>query len=152
MNGHRPTRFAMLAWLAAAVAASGQARRQGQHALGAVRRLECSFSLVAAGEWQNGRADVRVTADRVPLRLTITDIDSVNGSATIRRAEGASSASVQLSGSNLYFLDVHGRGPALTTVFSQENTPGRLKAVHVETTPTPAQFDGDCEILDERGT
>jgi hypothetical protein len=142
----------MVASLAAAVAASGQQPRPGQHALGRVKRLECSFSAVAAGEWGNGRADVRVTAGRAALRFTITDIDSANGSATIRRADKPSSASVQLSGSNLYFLDVGGRGPALTTVFSQESTPGRLKAVHVETVPAPAQFSGDCEVLDERGT
>jgi hypothetical protein len=36
----------------------------------------------------------------------------------------------------------------LTTAFSQEQTPGRLKAVHTRTAPEVSQHYGDCEILE----
>ena len=78
----------------------------------------------------------------------IADIDSADGIATMTRAEGASSVTVQLSGSNLYFLDVRASGATLTTVFSQESQPGRLKAVHTQTESNLAQYYGDCEILE----
>jgi hypothetical protein len=138
----------MLIWLATAIALSGQDRSPGQHALSSIKRLKCSFRTSTAGDWQNGEPQVRVTERRNALGFTIADIDSADGIATMTRAEGASSVSVQLSGSNLYFLDVRASGAALTTVFSQESQPGRLKAVHTQTEPNLAQYYGDCEILE----
>ena len=138
----------MLVWLATVIALSGQDRSPGQQALSSITRLTCSLNTSTAGDWQGGEAQVRVTERKNALTFTIADINSADGIATMTTAEGASSVSVQLSGSNLYFLDVRARGAALTTVFSQESQPGRLKAVYLQTEPELAQYYGDCEILE----
>jgi len=140
----------MIALLAAAIVVSGQERVPGQRALNSVRRLECSFSMSAAGEWRAGALpEVRVIESTRSLRFRIIDIDPAGGTATIAGVDGTSSVSVQLSGSNLHFLDMRPNGAAmLTTVFSQERAPGRLKAVHTRTAPDVSQFYGDCEILE----
>jgi hypothetical protein len=137
-----------LIWLATTLVASGQDRSPGQRALNSIKRLKCSFGTSTAGNWQSGEPQVRVTELKNALSFTIADINSADGIATMTRAEGASSVSVQLSGSNLYFLDVRASGATLTTVFSQESQPGRLKAVHTQTEPNLAQYYGDCEILE----
>jgi hypothetical protein len=137
-----------LIWLATTLVASGQDRSPGQRALNSIKRLKCSFGTSTAGNWQSGEPQVRVAELKNALSFTIADIDSADGIATITRSERASSVSVQLSGSNLYFLDVRTSGATLTTVFSQESRPGRLKAVHTQTEPNLAQYYGDCEILE----
>jgi hypothetical protein len=138
----------ILIWLATTLVASGQDRGPGQRALSSIKQLKCSFRTSTTGDWQSGEPQVRVTELKNPLSFTIADINSADGIATMTRAEGASSVSVQLSGSNLYFLDVRASGATLTTVFSQESRPGRLKAVHTQTEPNLAQYYGDCEILE----
>ena len=144
----RAAQVVMLIWLATVIAASGQDRSPGQRALSSIKHLKCSFRTSTTGDWQSGEPQVRVTELRNALSFTIADIDSADGIATMTRAEGASSVSVQLSRSNLYFLDVRASGATLTTVFSQESQPGRLKAVHTQTEPNLAQYYGDCEILE----
>ena len=144
----RAARVVTLICLATTLVASGQDRRSGQRALNSIKRLKCSFGTSTAGSWQSGEPQVRVTELKNALSFTIADIDSADGIAKMTRSEGASSASVQLSGSNLYFLDVHASGATLTAVFSQESQPGRLKAVHTQTEPNLAQYYGDCEILE----
>jgi len=144
----RAARVVTLIWLATTLVASGQDRGSGQRALSSIKRLKCSFGTSTAGNWQSGEPQVRVTELKNDLGFTIADIDSADGIATMTRSEGASSVTVQLSGSNLYFLDVRTSGATLTTVFSQESQPGRLKAVHTQTEPNLAQYYGDCEILE----
>jgi hypothetical protein len=138
----------MLIWLATLTVASGQDRSPGQRALSSITRLKCSFRTSTAGDWQSGEPQIRVTERRNALSFTVTDIDAADGIATMTGDGGASSVSVQLSRSNLYFIDVRASGATLTTVFSQESQPGRLKAVHTQTAPDLTQFYGDCEILE----
>ena len=144
----RAARVVILIWLATTLVASGQDRGSGQRALSSIKQLKCSFRTATTGDWQSGEPQVRVTELKNALSFTIADIDSADGIATMTRSEGASSVTVQLSGSNLYFLDVRTSGATLTTVFSQESQPGRLKAVHTQTEPNLAHYYGDCEILE----
>jgi hypothetical protein len=128
------------------VLAGAQQRPANRNPLTMVKRLTCTFTATAVGSWPDAAPEIHVSTPSEPLVLTIADIDTDQGSATIAAAAGKSTATVTLNGSNLYFLDLRPNGyAALTTVFSQETRNKRLKAVHMRTEPTVAQYAGECD-------
>jgi hypothetical protein len=147
--------FTALAMATASLAAQSDPPNR----LTGIRRLTCQFTAAAGGAWQNGEAQARVKTTGT-LRLEITSIDTDDGSAEV--SGGASPHAhvvAQLRGWTLHFLDAEPDGGLnVTTVFSQETRPRRLKAVHTRTKylpisvpgfeaePEVSQYYGECEI------
>ena len=119
--------------------------------------LKCSFLTSAAATWQAGEPRVQVKNGSDRFVLTITDIDTQEGTAQAAGLGALAHVTVKLAGANLHVLDIRPAGSlAITTVFSQESHDGRLKAVHSRTDylgmpgfsaePTVSQYYGDCAV------
>ena len=106
--------------------------------------LKCTFSASAVRRGSDGEVE---PGNSPPVTLTVTDIVLADGTAQVDSGGAPHPATVQLTGSNLYLLDIGPAGSTLTTVFSQENRNKRLKAVHTRTEPDVAHFAGECEVL-----
>ena len=120
---------------------------QRQRSLESIQRLECVFTAGVSADWSGAEPSVRTLGAANRLTLNLSDINVVDGSATLRDGARTSSVSARSDRSNLYFFDLGSSGTAtLTTVFSQETRPGHLKAAHTRTGVDAAQFYGDCEI------
>lgn len=128
--------------------------------LDGIKKMTCTFSLLASGTWTAGVARASVNQSGRPLVLRFDMIDVDGGSADAFGAfvgvELASPIIVQRLGDGLQFTQMLRSGPLYaTTVFNQESRPGKLKAVHVrhESSPvavpgftsTPEQYYGECE-------
>ena len=129
----------------AALAAASQ-RLAPANPLPSVTGLKCVFTAAASAAPPD---DVQPRS-QPPLTVTITDIDLGDGTARVNAGDGSRAATAQITGSNLYVLEIGANAVTLTTVFSQESKDQRLKAVHTRTAPEVAHFAGDCEILKQR--
>jgi hypothetical protein len=144
--------------------ARGQRARRSRipdtsRALESLKSLKCAFPASAWATWEGGEPQAQ--AGRLPSAavLTITSIDTQEGSAQIDGAgfRAADHVTVKLTGSTLHFLDIGLNGTlGVLTVFARESHDGRLQAVYsraayVESRfgesapPTMSQFYGDCE-------
>ena len=134
--------------------AVGQSR-QLQLRLEATTRLDCSFSTLATGDWD----DVATTAAVTPseFELSFFDIDAEEGTAEADGQFGSSYIVVRYSSGYLHLMQMLGSGPLrLTTVLAQEAGDGRLMAIHTrhEYSPTilpgftsrPEMYLGACSI------
>ena len=118
-----------------------------QDVLESIVRLDCAFTVMAAGTWSGAAPTVRISTLKTPLALNLLQIDVVDGSAMSESAGRRWPVSVRSDRSNLYFLDIGLDGVSkMTTVFSQLTATGRLKAVHTRTARSAEQFYGDCTI------
>lgn len=117
--------------------------------------VECRFSRIATGDWQEG--EPALTAAAAELEAAFTDIDVETGTAEAQGRFGASYIVVRYAGGYLHFLQTLNSGPIyLTTIFAEEARPGRLKAVqtrHEYTeialpgyTSRPEMYIGDCAV------
>lgn len=128
--------------------------------LGGVKSLSCSFRIQAIGTWTAGvpKADVAPAKRAVSLRFDGIDVESgtASSSGAFVGVEIAVPIIVQRITGALQFTQMLRAGPLYaTTVFEQENRPGKFKAVHSrhETAPiavpgftwTPEQYYGECE-------
>jgi hypothetical protein len=149
--------FVVVAWLSAllgplpvagASAAQSSVRVVSQEVLESIEHLDCTFATRVSGTWVSAQPVVTVSEKAGQLSLDISEINVVDGSATARDRGRTAAVSARSDRSNLYFFEV---GPddavVLTTVFSQEAETGRLKAVHTRTGRNPAQFYGDCRVV-----
>lgn len=121
-----------------------------------VRRVTCTFSALAAGEWHdNGVADAHVK--KAPLTMSYDAIDADDGTARLNTQYGALPMIAKASIWSLHLLHTGSEGTVLlTTVFNRENRPGWFKAVHTvhELTPVglpnfasrPEQHYGECAV------
>ncbi|HZI78321.1 MAG TPA: hypothetical protein VFD69_02350 [Vicinamibacterales bacterium] len=122
-----------------------------------VKALRCRFPVAVSGTWKNG--EVAATPRTQELLINVTEIDIGDGTAEVAGTAGKAFVSAVLSGWSLYFVD-NGVGQLnVTTVFAQENSPGKLKAVHSRhgylqmqvgkfiSEPSVSQNYGECEIL-----
>ena len=124
---------------------TGTAPTVSQDFLESIVRLECAFTVMAAGTWSGAEPTVLVSTLKTPLALNVSEINVADGSATSESAGRRWPVSVRSDRSNLYFLDIGLDGVSrLTTVFSQLTVGGRLKAVHTRTARSAEQFYGDC--------
>lgn len=134
--------------------AFGQAALQRR--LAAATRIECRFTALATGTWNDGTPTASVTATE--LTASFFDINVDEGTAEAdSRFGGASLIIVRYSTGYLHFMQMSDAGPLhLTTVLARETSGGRLMAVHTrhEYTPTmipgftsrPEMYVGDCAI------
>lgn len=143
-----------LSMIAQSGAAFGQANTL-QRTLESAQRIECSFTTLATGTWED---DVpNVTVEPVDVEAVFFDINVGEATAEAESDFGASFIVVRYALGYLHFMQMSGAGPLyLTTVLAQESKDGRLKAVQTrhEYTQTiipgftsrPEMYVGDCAV------
>jgi hypothetical protein len=125
--------------------------------LAAATSLTCAFPASAAGKWTDGTAQAEVASRPNPFTLTITHIDTQEGTGQATGLGAPAEVTVKLVGANLHILDIRQNGAlGITTIFGDETQNGRLKAVHSRSeyasgrgaagAPAVAQYYGDCEL------
>jgi len=133
-----------------AVAQSGLDRR-----LAAAKKLDCSFSTFATGNWDKNTPSLAVKP--AELRAVFTSINVDEGTAEAETAYGASYITVRYAQGYLHIMQMSDAGPLyVTTVFARAAGEGRLMAVHtrLEYSPTvipgftsrPEVYIGTCAI------
>ena len=138
--------------LVLAVAVSTEAQVE----LADVTGLDCSFSTVASGTWNDGIAEA--SHDGVPLSLRFEEIDPDGATAEIVGPYGDSQIIVRQTGDYLHLVQMFLVGPLYTTtVIDRETTEGKRMAVHTrhEYTDTslpgftsrPEQYYGECVLI-----
>ncbi len=126
-----------------------------QRRLAAATRLDCRFTALATGSWDDGEPSATVT--ETELATSFFDINIDEGTAEADSRFGASLIIVRYTSGYLHLLQMSDAGPLhLTTVLARETTGGRLMAMHTrhEFAPTivpgftsrPEMYIGDCEI------
>ena len=142
---------------AGSIAQSGAQTADPPNPLKTVKALKCRFPSAVSGTWKNGEAVA--TPRTQELLINVTEIDVSDGTAEVAGTAGKAFVSAVLSGWSLYFVE-NGVGQLnVTTVFAQESSPGKLKAVHSRhgylqmqvgkfiAEPSVSQNYGDCEIV-----
>jgi hypothetical protein len=126
--------------------------------LTAVKRLKCRFPAAASAVWKGGQAQVQTKTQE--LQFDINAIDPQDGTAEYQGTAGRSYVTAVLSGWSIYFVENSVGQLNVTTVFAQEASPKKLKAVHSRhgylqmqvgryiAEPSVSQNYGECEILE----
>jgi hypothetical protein len=121
------------------------------------KALRCTFSLNTTANWKaDGSPDAAVKPSKLLLRFDTINTDE--GTAELRSGTVGTGVTAQLAGRNLHFIQSFRTGPLyVTTVFDQETTGGKLKAVHTRheflkvplegSTSSPEQYVGECEVV-----
>lgn len=156
MNWLRPLAptFLTALILAHAGAASAQSRDLQQR-LSAATRVDCSFTTVTTGTWDDDTASAAV--ESAELEASFFDINTGEGTAEAEGPFGTTYIIVRYTRGYLHFMQMSDDGPLhLTTILAQETAGGRMKAVHTrhEYLPTqlpgftsrPEMYLGDCEV------
>jgi hypothetical protein len=147
---------ALLLVVTAATVSGGQA--EPPNPLTTVKRLKCRFPTASAAAWKSGDPQVQIKTQE--LLFEITNIDVQDGTAEYQGTAGRSFVTAVLSGWSLYFVENSVGQLNVTTVFAQEASPKRLKAVHSRhgylqmtvgkfiAEPSVSQNYGDCEMVE----
>jgi hypothetical protein len=121
------------------------------------KALRCTFALNTTATWsKEGSPDAVVKPSKLVLRFDSINTDE--GTAELRNGTVGTGITVQLAARNLHFVQSFRSGPLyVTTVFDQESSGGKLKAVHSRheylkvpldgATSSPEQYYGECEIV-----
>lgn len=134
--------------------AEGQSR-QLMLRLEGTSTLDCSFSTLATGDWDDDATAVAVAPTE--FELSFYDIDADEGTAEAEGQFGSSYIVVRYASGYLHLMQMLGAGPLrLTTVLAQELPDGRLMAIHTrhEYSPTilpgftsrPEMYVGACSV------
>jgi len=127
-----------------------------QQRLAKATSLECTFSILARGNWKSGTPSAEV----MPATLTVgfKNINVDEGTADLEGKLGGSSLIVvRYSNDYLHLMQSQGDGPLYTTtVIAKESKEGRLMAVHTRHeytqvslpgfTSRPEMYVGDCAV------
>lgn len=122
--------------------------------LQAVTALDCRFPTSARGGWDADKVAASID-ERAVAAIKFTHINVGEGTAEVSGLGQPAEVTARLVGNNLHLLDIRTNGDlAVTTVFPDETTEGRLKAVQSRsqyntaaggtTGPAATQFYGDC--------
>jgi hypothetical protein len=156
LGGRKTAALALLLVVTAATVLSGQA--EPPNPLTSVKRLKCRFPTASAAAWKSGDPQVQLKTQE--LLFEITNIDVQDGTAEYQGTAGRAFVTAVLSGWSLYFVENSVGQLNVTTVFAQEASPKRLKAVHSRhgylqmtvgkfiAEPSVSQNYGDCEIAE----
>lgn len=122
-----------------------------------VKALNCRFPSATTATWKEGQAVAQTRTQE--LQLSVENIDVQDATAEVRGTGSKAFVSAVLSGWSLYFVE-NGVGQLnVTTVFAQEASPKKLKAVHSRhgylqmqvgrfiSEPAVSQNYGECEIV-----
>jgi hypothetical protein len=149
----------MLGTVAAAGALAqeaAQAPAEPPNPLASLKALKCRFPAATSAVWKAGEVVAQTKSQE--LLFDISNIDVSDGTAEIRGTVGRSFVTAVLSGWSLYFVETSIGQLNVTTVFTQEASPGKLKAVHSRhgylqmavgkfiSEPSVSQNYGVCEV------
>jgi hypothetical protein len=156
-------RTAILAFMLATLATTGasaqapvQVPAEPPNPLASLKTLKCRFPSATSAVWKAGEAVAQTRVQE--LLFDISNIDVSDGTAEIRGTAGRSFVTAVLSGWSLYFVENSVGQLNVTTVFAQEASPGKLKAVHSRhgylqmavgkfiSEPSVSQNYGVCEV------
>jgi hypothetical protein len=133
------------------------ARGIGQGRTATAKSLRCTFPLNATGTWKReGPPDA--TLAPATLVLLYESINTDEGTARLRTGSVGSDVVARLASGYLHFIQSFRTGPLYTTtVFDQETSGGKLKAVHSRhenftvplpgATSSPEQYYGECQVM-----
>ena len=141
------------------VSAGAQAKPPAEppNPLTSVKSLACRFPSATTATWKEGQAVAQTRTQ--DLQLTVENIDIGDGTAEVRGTAAKAFVSAVLSGWSLYFVENAVGQLNVTTVFAQEASPKKLKAVHSRhgylqmqvgrfiSEPAVSQNYGECEIV-----
>lgn len=125
--------------------------------LTSVKGLKCRFPAATSATWKGGEAVAQTKTQE--LLFTIAEIDVQDGTAEFTGTAGRAYVTAVLSGWSIYFVESAVGQLNVTTVFAQEASPGKLKAVHSRhgylqmqvgkyiAEPSVSQNYGDCEMV-----
>ena len=124
--------------------------------LPSVKALKCRFPAATTATWKNGEAQAQTKTQE--MLFTISEIDVTDGTAEFLGTAGRAYVTAVLSGWSMYFVESSVGQLNVTTVFAQEASPKKLKAVHSRhgylqmqvgryiSEPSVSQNYGECEI------
>lgn len=157
--GSKTTAFlAVIVVTASTALVARQPQADPPNPLTTVKRLKCRFPTASAAAWKSG--DPQVQIKQQELLFEINNIDVQDGTAEYIGTAGRAFVTAVLSGWSLYFVENSVGQLNVTTVFAQEASPKRLKAVHSRhgylqmtvgkfiAEPSVSQNYGDCEIAE----
>jgi hypothetical protein len=93
-----------------------------------VKALKCRFPAATTATWKNGEVVAQTKTQE--MLFTISEIDVQDGTAEFLGTAGRSYVTAVLSGWSIYFVESSVGQLNVTTVFAQEASPKKLKAVH----------------------
>jgi len=141
------------------VSAGGQQPAEPPNPLATLKALKCRFPAATSATWKGGEPVAQTKTQE--LLFEISQIDVQDGTAEFRGTAGRAYVTAVLSGWSLYFVENSVGQLNVTTVFAQEATAKKLKAVHSRhgylqmqvgrfiAEPSVSQNYGDCEIAAE---
>jgi len=121
-----------------------------------LKALKCRFPAATTATWKNGEVVAQTKTQE--MLFTISEIDVQDGTAEFLGTAGRSYVTAVLSGWSIYFVESSVGQLNVTTVFAQEASPKKLKAVHSRhgylqmqvgryiSEPSVSQNYGECEI------
>ena len=123
----------------------------------AAKSLRCTFRLNVTATWKKEGAPDATLAPAT-LVLVFDSINTDEGTARLRSGSVGSDIVARLAGGYLHFIQSFRTGPLYTTtVFDQETSAGKLRAVHSRhesfsvplpgATSSPEQYYGECEVM-----
>ena len=118
---------------------------------------ECEFTLMAIGEWKDGKTTPELKT--ASLSLGFQDVEAEEGSANTVGGFGPPHIITRLSATSLHFMQVSREGPLyVTTIFAKESNPENFLAVHTRHefteislpgfTSKPEQYYGECVVAE----
>jgi hypothetical protein len=96
--------------------------------LAQVKGLKCRFPAATSAVWKDGQPQAQTKTQ--DMRFDISAIDVQDGTAEFLGTAGRAYVTAVLSGWSLYFVESAVGQLNVTTVFAQESSPKKLKAVH----------------------
>jgi hypothetical protein len=123
-----------------------------------VKALKCRFPAATSAVWKAGEPQAQVKMQ--DMRFDIMAIDVQDGTAEFMGTAGRAYVTAVLSGWSVYFVESAVGQLNVTTVFAQEASPQKLKAVHSRhgylqmqvgrfiAEPSVSQNYGECEIAE----
>ena len=155
--GRKTATVAILLVMSAVMLTGGQPQAEPPNPLTTLKRLKCRFPTASAAAWKSGDPQVQIKTQE--LLFEINNIDVQDGTAEYIGTAGRAFVTAVLSGWSLYFVENSVGQLNVTTVFAQEASAKRLKAVHSRhgylqmtvgkfiAEPSVSQNYGDCEIV-----
>ena len=125
--------------------------------LASLKALKCRFPAATSATWKDGQPVAQTKTQE--LQFEISEIDVQDGTAEYRGTAGRAYVTAVLSGWSLYFVENAVGQLNVTTVFAQEASAKKLKAVHSRhgylqmavgrfiSEPSVSQNYGECEIV-----
>ena len=148
--------LAFVLLLAPRAAAAQAAPAEPPNPLAALTGLKCRFPVATSATWKAGEAVAQTKTQELLFELQAIDV--ADGTAEFLGTAGRAYVTAVLSGWSLYFVENAVGQLNVTTVFAQEASPKKLKAVHSRhgylqmavgrfiSEPSVSQNYGECEI------